>query len=61
MRDVGSSHTTTRISCEAREKLKTMSEMPAAVSTISTSICERSSLNALIKPACSVGVSSVID
>ena len=59
--EVGSSHTTTMMSCEAFEKLNTMSEIPAAVSTISTSICERSSLKARIRPACCVGDNSAID
>src|SRR5690625_1230345 len=51
--DDGSSHTTTRTSLAARTKLTTVSEMPAAVSTINVSTWSANSLNALINPACS--------
>ena len=60
MIDVGSSQTTNTTSWDARAKLNTMSEIPAAVSMISTSKSSCSALKARISPACSAPDSSTM-
>ncbi|CSI91709.1 Uncharacterised protein [Vibrio cholerae] len=50
--EVGSSHTTTTTSCAAREKLTTISEIPAAVSMSKISISSSNVPNARISPTC---------
>ena len=59
--EVGSSHTTTMMSWAARVKLNTMSEIPAAVSTSSTSTWVFISLKARMSSACCTGDSSTMD